>query len=331
MNDQTLDENLLGYLLKALDDDTTAALEGRLQAEAETRWRLEHLRATLEPLAADKGDGPLPSGLAVRTLARVAEHCCLHLSQAPAAICRAAPPRSWWRRADIVVAASLLLLAAGLGLPALFRARVGSTMAECENNLRAFSDGLQGYHDTHGQFPSVFAERPRDAAGMVVPILANAGVLPAVANVRCPGSGPGAACPLTLKQARALSLEEFILQASKLVPSYAYSLGHRDDEEHYFGPAVPDGQQASDFALMADGPPLDDDMGNSPNHGGTGQFVLFADGHVRFVTLRTIGFQKDDIYRNKDNKIAAGLDPCDTVLGSSSAKPSGNQEVGDRR
>src|SRR5262249_19132549 len=128
MNHEALDENLIGYLLKALDDDTTAVVEAQLQSDAETRWRLEQLRSALEPLAADKRDGPLPSGLTVRTLARVAEHCCLHLSKAPAAICRPAPPRSWWRRADVVVAASLLLLAAGLGLPALLRTRVGSTM-----------------------------------------------------------------------------------------------------------------------------------------------------------------------------------------------------------
>jgi hypothetical protein len=275
----------------------------------------------MEPLAADKEMGQPPAGLAVRTIARVAEYSCLNLSRAPIAGCRPAPTRSWWRRADLVVAASLLLMALGLGMPALLRLRVGPSMVECENNLRVFSAGLQEYHDHHRQFPSVVVERPRDAAGMVVPILASAGVLPTSTNVRCPGNGPGAPCPFTLEHMRALSPEDFSLQAGNLFPSYAYSLGHRDEDDHYFGPEVPEGQQASDFPLMADGPPPDGGPGNSKNHGGAGQFVLFADGHVRFVTLRTVGFQNDDIYRNKENKVAAGLDPCDTVLGSSAAKP----------
>jgi hypothetical protein len=321
MNDESMNENLIGYVLDALDHDTKARIDAELLADEETRCRLAQLRLVMEPLAADKEDGPPPNGLAVRTLARVAEFCCLELSRAPAAFCRPVPPRSWWRRADFVVAASLLLMALGLGLPALLRLRVGSSMAECENNMRAFNTGLQTYHDHHGQFPSVVVERPRDAAGMVVPILASAGVLPELTNVRCPGDGPGIPCPMTLEQARSLSPDDFFRRAGKLVPSYAYSLGHRDDEDHYFGPAVPEGRQASDFPLMADSPPANGGPGNSPNHGGVGQFVLFADGHIRFVTIRNIGFQKDDIYRNKEDKVAAGLDPCDTVLGASAAKP----------
>jgi hypothetical protein len=321
MNDESMNENLIGYILDALDDDAKAKVAAELLADEELRSRLAQVRLAMEPLAADKEDGPPPADLSVRTFARVAQFCCRELSRAPAAVCRPVPHRSWWRRADFVVAASLLLLAAGLGLPALLRLRVDSSMAVCENNMRDFSTGLQGYKDQHGRFPSVVVERPRDAAGMVIPILASAGVLPEFTNVRCPGDGPGISCPMTLEQARSMPSDDFVRRAGSLVPSYAYSLGHRDDEDHYFGPAVPEGQQASDFPLMADNPPADGGPGNSPNHGGAGQFVLFADGHVRFITIRNIGFQKDDIYRNKENKVAAGLDPCDTVLGASAAKP----------
>jgi len=320
MND-SLDENLIGYLLKALDDTSKTEVEARLQEDQETRWRLEQLRSALSPLASDKDEAPPPHDLAVRTIARVAEHCCLDLSKAPPAVARSSPPRSWWRRADLVVAASLLLLTGSFLMSALLRVRDPLAKFECENNLRVFNGALQTYNDTHRQFPSVVAERPYDAAGMVVPILANAGVLPELANVRCPGNGPGAPCPMTLEQAKQLSPDDFFRQASSLVPSYAYSLGHRDEDGNFFGPTIPEDQLASEVPLMADCPPRDGGLGNSDNHGGTGQYVLFADGHARFVTLRNIGFQKDDIYLNKDKKVAAGLDPCDTVLGSSAAKP----------
>ena len=194
-------------------------------------------------------------------------------------------------------------------------------MVECQNNLRVFNNGLQAYYDQHGRFPSVVAERPRDAAGMVVPIMMKSGVLEEVPSVRCAGNGPRFQCPLTLDEARAMAPEEFFRQAPNLVPSYAYSLGHKDANGNYYGPSIPEGQQKSDVPLMADGPPADGGMGNSTNHGGTGQNILFADGHVRFITVRNIGVGNDDIYLNKANDVAAGLDPCDTVLGASAARP----------
>jgi prepilin-type processing-associated H-X9-DG protein len=58
---------------------------------------------------------------------------------------------------------------------------------------------------------------------------------------------------------------------------------------------------------------------NSINHGGAGQNVLFADGHVQFLPQRTFG--EDDIFLNRDRKVAAGLDATDIVLGYSAARP----------
>jgi prepilin-type processing-associated H-X9-DG protein len=321
MNNGHLDDNLIGHVLRALDESTQAEVDLRLRSDPQARHRLEEVRLALEPLAADKDDYPPPPGLAIRTIARIAEYCCLDLPHAPPAASRVSP-RSWWRRADFLVAASLLIVAVGLGLPALLQLRnstSGAAMAECQNNLRVFSVALQTYRDVHRQFPSVVVERPRDAAGMVAPLLVSAGVLSNPASVRCPGSNMPTA-PMTLDQARALPPEEFFRQAGRIIPSYAYSLGHRDEDGNYLGPVLPEGLQASAFALMSDCPPLNG-LGNSTNHGGRGQWVLFADGHVRFVNLRTVGIARDDIYLNKANRVAAGLDPLDTVLGSSDAKP----------
>jgi prepilin-type processing-associated H-X9-DG protein len=322
MNHEQYDEELIGYLLGALDEDAKAQVDAHVRANPGARRRLESLRLALIPLSADKEVSPPPHGLAARTIARVAEHCCL--ATPPRPVIRAEPPRSWWRRADLVVAASLLLMALGIGLPALLRLHESSgwpARVECKNNLRIFSEALHAYHNQHGRYPSVVEERPRDAAGMVAPILVSAGVLREPASVRCPGNGPGFPCPLTLEQLHALSLDEFTRQSGNLIPSYAYSLGHRDDDGNFFGPVVPEGQQEADFPLLADAPPMAGGPGNSVNHGGAGQNVLFADGHVTFMTVRNIGFNKDDIYTNNANKVAAGLDPFDIVLGSSASKP----------
>jgi hypothetical protein len=319
MTNDTLDENLIGYLLDALDETTRAEVAARLEKDEEARWRLEQLRQALEPLAADRDQVEVPKGLAIRTLARVAELRCVELSRAPALASRLGPPRSWWRRADVAVAASVLILGVGMGLPAMSMARARQAMVECEQNMAVFNNALHVYHDQHGHFPSVADERPYHAAGMVVPILAK--VSPELNNIRCPGGGPGTPCPLTWEQARSLPVSEFYRQADKLVPSYAYSLGYQDEEGNYYGPMVPEGQEACDTPIMADSPPRDGGDGNSDNHGGAGQWMLFADGHASFVKDRKVGALKDDIYRNKANIVAAGLDPCDIVLGHGSAKP----------
>jgi hypothetical protein len=73
--------------------------------------------------------------------------------------------------------------------------------------------------------------------------------------------------------------------------------------------------------LMADAPPAESSLGNSPNHGGYGQNVLFKDGSTKFTTERTSGFEGDDIYLNKCGKREAGMDWRDTVIGGSSSRP----------
>ena len=73
--------------------------------------------------------------------------------------------------------------------------------------------------------------------------------------------------------------------------------------------------------LMADCPPANPQCGNSPNHAGKGQNVLFMDGHVEFCTERNVGVRGDDIFLNKAAQVAAGLDWTDSVLGRSSATP----------
>ena len=83
---------------------------------------------------------------------------------------------------------------------------------------------------------------------------------------------------------------------------------------------------------MADRPPFKEgETGgrsdvNSLNHDGTGQNVLFVDGSVTFCKTTAIGIDRDAIYVNRKNEIAAGTDSKDTVLGASWASPSSNND-----
>ena len=110
----------------------------------------------------------------MRTLGRVAEYCCQDLPRAPVDrnIRGPAASRPLWRRADVLVAATVMLTAAGLGLGWLAHARARGSIAECQNNLRVFYNGLKTYADQNeGKLPNIGAvEPPRNVAGMVLPI-----------------------------------------------------------------------------------------------------------------------------------------------------------------
>ena len=72
---------------------------------------------------------------------------------------------------------------------------------------------------------------------------------------------------------------------------------------------------------MADCPPPDAGRGNSLNHGGQGQNVLYLDGHTQWCTTRTVGLAGDDIFINRERRVAPGLDWADSVLGRSEVGP----------
>jgi prepilin-type processing-associated H-X9-DG protein len=157
---------------------------------------------------------------------------------------------------------------------------------------------------------------------MVVPILLDEGALQREdVNVRCPGNGAPAGCPWTVDALKALSDEEFEQAAPRLFCCYAYSLGYQKN-----GTIHGLSRRALSFPvpIMADRPPFREGSAenhpeNSPNHGGGGQNVLFTDGHVSFLKGRA--FNGDDIFLNQNNRVAAGLNPNDTVLGISEARP----------
>ncbi|HZZ81670.1 MAG TPA: hypothetical protein VFE62_24425 [Gemmataceae bacterium] len=323
-----MEELFVGYLLNALDERETRQVEAYLATHPEARDQLAQMEQSLTPLAVDRDviESP-PPRLAERTLALVAEHICTP-ERVPDPLPIAPPisrqalsgPSSWWRRADVMVAASLLITAVGLALVVLGRLRgptSAAMMLECKNNLRQYFVALQEYRDVHGRFPDVAKESPRDVAGMVVPILNDAGVLPDSTSIRCPGMGDAVSCPFSLDGLRKMSDEDFAMHATSLSMCYAYSLGHRDSGGMIRGPG--DGVQAtfSQTPIMADRPPAEGVKLNSINHGGNGQNVLFADGHVQFMG-RTLG--TDDIFVNRASLVAAGLDAADVVLGYSSAR-----------
>lgn len=327
-----MEDQLIGYLLDALDEKTKAEVEAYIARHPEAREKLALLKQAMEPLEADFTAAPPPPLLAERTLATVAEYICDpdklpdDLPQAPPispAAVRAG--RSWWRRADVLVAASIMLTILGVGTIILARMQSPSSdsvIVQCKHNMLHFYLAMETYRDTHGKFPDISSEKERGVAGMFVPILIDAGTLSSNASIRCPGIGPPLSCQLSLSELRTMSLDDFDKRSPCLSMCYAYSLGYRDEAGNYRPPGdVPNG--LSQLPMMADRPPAEGVLRNSFNHGDdrySGQNVLFADGHVRFLVERAF-CPGDDIFLNRKNYVSAGLDVSDIVLGYSSARP----------
>jgi hypothetical protein len=326
-----MEENLIGYLLKALDPEAHWQVELHLRLHPEDQQKLEPLRATLAHLELDKEDPPPPGDLRLRALARVAEYRCQTLPKAPRTAAPKEPTRRrWgWPRADLIVAAVLLLTVGGVALP--FVARVWEKQREltCKNNLRRFYEALVHYSelpDHHDQFPQVEleGEPPRNMAGVVVPLLNEKGLLGSD-SVICPSSGNQSFCSLSLQdldKLRDTDPAEWQRLTQNLTGGYAYTLGYYDAEKggrSLFGLRRDSGDK---LPIMSDAPPIKAiGVGNSPNHGGQGQNVLYIGGNVLFCKQRTAGVDGDDIFVNYQRQIAGGEGKLDTVLGASSAVP----------
>jgi prepilin-type processing-associated H-X9-DG protein len=317
-----MDENLAGYLLKALDDDAQREVEASLRESPEVRSRLELLERALAPLAADRETPEPRPGLVLSTLARIAEYQCRKLPDAPPAPRSQDVPasRSWLRRPDALVAALLLITLGGIGASALlhlWRDYYGRTA--CQENLSRVWRGLQTYCAHHnGNFPVVEEKGPHSVAGIFVPMLKDSGVLSPEVSVACPAQGFVPPRRRSLREMEKLYEENpaaFRQEARRLAGGYAYTLGYIDATGYH-------GLRSSGDRLPIVADRLESLLQpNSANHGGSGQNVLFLGGHVEWRTNRNAGIDGDDIFVNWDNRIAAGKAREDTVLGPGDASP----------
>ncbi len=330
-----MDELLVGYALKALPPDEMAEAERLVAADPAAAANLARLRGFLTTLSADAGSEP-PEGLAVSALCAVSCHIVENKLplEAPCVVepakCRPCasdfhpvlgeahpadatfeelppvapvhggyPVRRWF---EVAVVSAIAFLTLGLAVTGMMKLRHGSQVASCQGNMLNLYKGLSGYADTHhDQFPKVGT-----------PAAPNAGSFVDELKVACQlPPGLKAACPA-----------ECLLDCDPYRISYVYTLGYLSNGEvQGIRRRV---QDLSDelTPLLADLPT----PGAAPTDGplsphGKGQNILFADGHVRFSTFATVGPNGDDIYKNQNGRVRAGLHPLDASLGRATDVP----------
>lgn len=316
-----MDENLIGYLLEALDEPERRQVEAYLRFHPEAQARLETLRGALTPLALDSEAPAPPPGLALRTLARVAEVRARPLPKAPPPSRRHASSWRGPRRADLLAAAVLMIFLGGVTGPLLVKYWHLQGRQACADNLRQYGEMLQMYGANHdGQMPQVAQDGARAYAAAFVPTLKEAGCFSNYPQPVCDSygrrSGPIPSIGDVDRARDNPDPERFPQQARQLAGNYAYSLGYRTDGRLH-GLNVKDSSQP----IMADHRPLSAIGSNSPNHGGRGQNVLYVGGNVNWLTSPSNGCHDNDIYLNRTGKVAAGVDRDDAVLGPGEAQP----------
>lgn len=325
MNDQT-QQQLLGYLLGALDDAERDEVERQLEANPSWQDELQSLMASLEPLAESYREVDPPPNLAERTCAVIAKRV--------ARVTAASSPlfenmrgevhaRNRWTIADVVVAAGIYLAAALLFFPVIAQSRTDARLMACQKNLSELGYGLISYSDKAGRgyFPRVPTDGNRAFAGVYGPTLVDGGYLTDANRVICPSSSlaseRGQWKMPTLAQLDEASGAVLSLWQRYGGGTYGYSLGVILDGEHQ--PAQNQGR--SYYALMADTPMLQATGYRSVNHDGLGQNILFEDGHVKYVIDGQRMGPLDHPYQNRLGRMEAGIDVNDAVIAPSATPP----------
>jgi hypothetical protein len=288
-----MDNNLIGYLLNALDPDEHRRTEEYLRDNADARRKLEILRVALTPLSVDRAQPEPPTGLVERTMACLSG-AFVRTPRARVAVAGSEPvyAPSRWRRVDVLVACCILVVLGGLGTSGLAHLHQSRERAICQNNMREFYQGFDGYAQVrNGAFPFISDSPPRNHAGAFQEILVDSGQMSPSVKINCP-----------------------VAPANLPGTSYAYTLGYRDREGGLHGLRRGGADIEGDaMPLLADQPRI---VAHSP-----GFNVLFINGAVRFTTNRNIGVNADDIFTNDDGVVKAGLHSRDSVLGPSDTSP----------
>jgi len=319
--------DLLGYVLNALDAPSRANVEAYLLEHPAAQMQVLALREALEPLSWDPAVAPPPE-LAERTLLHVEEEKGVGTNDEPKWVLTPFSRR-------LVEVAAVLLVAATAGgvgiawLGGLHGQRAGGPanpvlVTACKDNLQSVFKALTAYGDSNkGQFPDVAlaTKTPRNTGGVVFSVLHDKELLPVEFRLACPGTTCPSPDHIGLAEIETMNEMAFQGWTQTMQYGYAYSLGYRQGGQ-LIGPRLEDGKPSSQLPLLADSSPPDPLQGtHSLNHGGAGQNVLYYDGHITFCPSRYVGYNLDDIYLNRANKVAAGVDWSDAVLTSGVVPP----------
>jgi len=334
-------EDLLGYVLGALDAQEERDLQEHIDASPEIEEQLLELRHSMAPLESltfgDTGGRP---GLARRTCELVAnlKHGKQELFEGsdsddaiaemfddvPAKDAELEPASSFsrftdrlvhpgsWSRIDVLAGIAIMAIFTSILLPAISQSRFNSRVASCQSNLSKVGTAMLIYSDfSNGHFINVSGtSKAATNAGMFAPVLKSKGLIVDDSAFACAGrldsEPPRIPSLQQIRSARGPQLEAL---KRRMGGHFGYALGFFEDDNKY---SAPRNDGSAHTVVIADMPSVDMPGRSSNNHAGKGQNCFFADGHVQFISTHTIG--NDAIYENDLGIVGPGIGEHDNVI-----------------
>lgn len=313
----TRKDDIVGYIFDTLEPREEHRVEERAARDATLAAAIEEMRRVTVPLAEDDPIEP-PLGLAGRAIEALRRRRPGTQESRPWSGGQASV-----RPLDVIVAATLFGIAGILVLPAIVRLRGEQSRIVCADRLRNLGMALALYAEQEGgHLPYVAPYGPMSNAGIFALHLRERDLLPDHRQLVCPSANNAVALVPPVDEY--LREQEDPLTGAylrrQMAGSYGYLLGYRDGATHRgFRPSDSPGRAT--LPILSDRPPRADEwtFTSSPNHANSGQNVLFADGHVRWLTDPLLA--KDNLFRDAKGRVGAGLTADDIVIGASETTP----------
>lgn len=304
---------MLDYALGGLDGPAHEQAERVLASDPITAETVASLTRAIHALCNDGESYAPPPGLARRTVQFAA-----HASRRKRSILDFVPVAVPFRWADVAVAAGILVAGLLTLMPAVQRSKIRMEQAGCGYNLQQLGRALWQYGSQHHHYPFGPEHNQNAPTGSFVALLRDSGLLTDLATLNCPCTGP---------ETRTTRLPDFstVCELHQTDPKrcgellafldYAYNVGYR----HKSGRVEPiNAIHSGKMPLLADQPAYQQlrliRPGNSPNHGGRGQNVLYSDLHVGWHNTRRLGPNDPDMFLNHRQEPAPGVEPDDAAL-----------------
>lgn len=325
-----MDFDLIGFVMGAVDAEEQAQIEQALDVDEELQQQLKLIRNALSPLESYRYCEP-PAGLADSTLDYVFEQVDSHKVQSAglnalspiASAERISGSNARWRMTDVLVLSVVLLCMAMLVSPALYNSRFVAGKLACQDNLQHLYRGMHNYSLTNNGMYPVTPVSKVSISGIQAPILREQGDIEET-RFFCPTASETLAWRkqgIPAVQTVVDATPETLDKLAHMGGTYGYNIGYQ--EQGQLRPVRHQGRPY--FALVADRPTGDSISRRSLNHGGTGQNVLFEDGHVAFLREtkeRTLG----DLYFVSDRgRVEPGIHNNDAVIMESGRQLFGGQ------
>lgn len=350
-------EDLIGYLLGALEPHEMRRVAQWLEEDPEARRELEAIERSLRPLEeAYEPPEPPSQDLVAKTLAALpplpdrsgeegesvgkvgeeatssgaVDHQAVDLPRLGPSIDTVRGRGYGWT--DWLGAAAAAVVMLTVIIPALAAGRLEARKTACQDNLRQFGTAITQYvtRSPQERMPAV-AEAGREAfAGVFMIRLNEAGLLTEPDLRWCPSLDQPlgteaaltdlAAVP-TLDELHGVPVDRLKQIQQYAGGQYAYNLGVVEDDRL----KSPRFESRASFAIMSDAPlsgtTATTQHGRLVGHNGTGINVLYEDGRVRFRPTATLETIPDHPLLNHRGEVEAGVSVDDATLAPSWRPP----------